>query len=107
MEIKIDPDRDSVENLRLLAKVLDAKIVDRKSDGRKRVKDSVGELEKTLMKLEAMVGKTIPVCDILDEMKKKKVSEEAVESALEHLMTQGKIIEPRIGFIQRVEDESD
>ncbi len=106
MEIRLDPDKDSVENLKLVSKILEAKVIDRGSYRKIGKRGIMEALDSVLREQEERFGKTIIVDNVMEEMKKKRFGVEGVEKALEELLSMGKIIEPRAGFIQRVEDES-
>jgi DNA replicative helicase MCM subunit Mcm2 (Cdc46/Mcm family) len=99
MEIRLDPDKDSVENLRLVAKILDAKVTDRRQYSKG---DAVTALNGVIKVLEANIGKIIPIDDIVVEMENKGFHVQKVEKALEKLKRCGDIFEPRVGFIQRL-----
>ena len=98
MEIRLDPDKDSIENLRLVAKILGAKVMDR--GGSRKKKGATKVLESVIRVLEKRVGRTIPVCDIMEEME--GFDEEEVEKAIDSLKRKGQIYEPRKGFVQRI-----
>ena len=100
MEIRIDPDNDSIENLKLIVKILDAKIIDKESFGVD--KDIIETLKNTLIELEEKSGMTIPVASIIEEMEDKDIILKTTRKALEQLKCEGYIFEPRRGFVQRV-----
>ena len=59
------------------------------------LKDIIGELE-------AKLGKTIPIDDVIAEAKNRGLDEDKVEEALERLKRSGDVYEPRRGFVSRI-----
>jgi len=52
--------------------------------------------------LEAKVGKTIPIEDVLNEARARGMEEDKVEEAIERLKRSGDLFEPRRGFLSKI-----
>lgn len=91
MKITIDPDLDTLENLELVAKIIESKIADRE------IVDSFDSKKfmEIIKNLEKVHGKRIPI---------KTIEEDAdiTESDLENLKRKCEIYEPTEGFIERI-----
>ena len=59
-------------------------------------------LKEIIGELEAKLGKSIPIDDIVAEAKNRGLDEDKVEEALERLKRSGDIFEPRRGFLSRI-----
>ncbi|MBN2567164.1 minichromosome maintenance protein MCM [Candidatus Woesearchaeota archaeon] len=59
-------------------------------------------IKEIINEMERMLGKTIPVADVVQAALDRGMSEEAVEESIEKLKRSGDIFEPRKGFIQKI-----
>ncbi len=59
-------------------------------------------LKDIISDLEARLGKSIPIDDIVTEAKNMGLDEDKVEDALERLKRSGDVFEPRRGFVSRI-----
>lgn len=59
-------------------------------------------LKDIISELEAKLGKTIPIEDVVSEAKNRGLDEDKVEEALERLKRSGDLFEPRRGFIGKL-----
>ena len=65
-------------------------------------RNNVFIVKEILSDLEAKVGKTVSIEDIMNEAKNRGLESEKVEEAIEKLRRMGDIFEPRRGFISRL-----
>lgn len=59
-------------------------------------------LKDIITELEAKLGKTIPIEDVVAEAKNRGLDEDKVEEALERLKRSGDVYEPRRGFVSKI-----
>ena len=59
-------------------------------------------MKEIIQALEAQVGKTIPVDDVIKAAGEKDITEAECEEILQKLKRAGDIFEPRKGFISRI-----
>lgn len=62
----------------------------------------IAVVKEVIAELERVVGKVIPVDDVVREAEIKGISEERAEEAIEKLKRSGDIFSPRQGFISRI-----
>ena len=98
MKIQFDPDRESHENMELIAKIIQAKAIDKNYEGCDLV---VKTIKEAILKLEKKLGRLIPLEDLEEEAGQYYDIEE-VSNAINAMKRNGDIFEPRKGFIKRV-----
>ena len=59
-------------------------------------------MKEIIQGLEAQVGKTIPVDDVMKAAAEKDITESEAEEILQKLKRAGDIFEPRKGFVSRI-----
>ena len=62
----------------------------------------ISMLKEIMNDLEAKVGKTIPIEDVLNEARARGMEEDKVEEAIERLKRSGDLFEPRRGFLSKI-----
>ena len=65
-------------------------------------RNHISMLKEIMNDLEAKVGKTIPIEDVLNEARARGMEEDKVEEAIERLKRSGDLFEPRRGFLSKI-----
>ncbi len=65
-------------------------------------RSSIAQVREIINDLEAKVGKTIPIDDIINEARERGMSESVVEEAIERLKRTGDLFEPKQGWISKL-----
>ena len=63
---------------------------------------SISSVKEMINELEARIGKSIPIDDLVMEGEKKNITKDKIEEVIEKLKRAGDIFEPKRGFIQKI-----
>ncbi len=65
-------------------------------------RSNIAVIKEIISEMENMVGKAIPVADVIEEAKSRNIAKETVEEVLEKLKRSGDLFSPKGGFISRI-----
>ncbi|HLC95975.1 MAG TPA: hypothetical protein VJH97_01505 [Candidatus Nanoarchaeia archaeon] len=97
MKLEFDLEKEDSLTLRYVKR-----LIERKIGTEEDIPSELLHPWSVLMKLEQMIGHTIPCDDLEAELKKDGVPKKDTAQILSKLMKAGLIFEPRRGFIQRI-----